>query len=903
MKIPDHVFNAINSRKDKAGAVVFVAVFSTGLQAQNENLNQTKLDIDSIKKASAHLVNEGKIQKAIDTLEFALKLSKTNDHVEDSQLFGLYVDLSNLYGHGSIRNNLKTEEYVEIAKRLIENGNVKTYVDVINFYVSAGANDFEMGKFQEALGYLTKAMDFYKENEAELFQEIGSVDAKALQLNLLEWPVTIYSKMGLETEMLAAYEALEKSFTKHENLPVAQEYYSLANFRLGRFYQADEVGKAVTFFDRAEKYGDKNVQLYSLICKGFAYLSAKEYEEIPAILKKLNGFKDLNKFQKLNIHEIAGRLYSEKNDIDNLVFHTNEALLLLNKKNIPLDVLDFKPEDFAPIDELKFPVLLNQFAQFIEAVDSEVLDKTAIELYKIGLNQFNERIERSPLNNHKLNYEIIKNRMLQYMSTHNISLTEKERYLSQFENIQNRANLNAIRANRTIARDSSQLDVLIANEQKLIEEITDLKLKQQQKDTIYRSEIARLELDLQEIQTKIKAENPAIYNLNNAQFSFNQLKLKQNESIVLFDVADNELYRTVITPANIEVIKIQDFPVIEQEIEQFLMLVKNKGDLTELNDLSNALSDKLMGNMALKPVLKIKADKALLNFPFEVLIKEDEYLIQKSTISYIRGLAYLSSKIQESDRRLAFNASFYAPSYSSYVPLDTELAVRGEAYDLEGAKEEVNQLAAIVNGEIFENERASKTNFLKTSNSSSIIHIAGHAFLNNGDPSLSNIVFSDDLEDNKLFISELYGLRSNADLAVLSACNTGVGGFDSGNGIISLSDAFLYSGVPSTVSSLWSAPDQSTKDIMVAFYSYLKEGEPKSKALQLAKIDYLKNVQSEKLQHPFYWSAFVLYGNDAPLDIIIENHDGSYKWWLLVVGVVVLLFLTWIVFRKKSKIQ
>ena len=878
-----------------------VAVISTGLQAQTENLNQSNLDIDSIKKASAHLVNEGKIQKAIDTLEFALKLSKTNDQVEDSQLFGLYVDLSNLYGHGSIRNNLKTEEYVGIAKRLIEKGNVKTYVDVINFYVSAGANDFEVGKFQEALGYLTKAMNFYQENETEVTEEIGSVDAKVLKLNLLEWPVTIYSKMGLEDEMLTAYNTLEQYFIENKSLPSAQEYYSLASFRLGRFYQADEVGKAVPFFNQAEKFGDKNVQLYSLICKGFAYLSAKEYKEIPAILEKLNGFEDLNRFQKLNFHEIAGRLYSEKNDIDNLVFHTNEALHLLNKKNIPMDVLNFNPNDFAPIDELKFPVLLNQFAQFIEAVDSDVLDKTAIELYKIGLNQFNERIERSPLNNHKLNYEIIKNRMLQYMSTDSISLTEKEGYLSQFENIQNRANLNAIRANRSIAKDSSQLDVLIANEQKLIEEITDLKLKQQQKDTIYRSEIARLDLDLQEIQSKIKAENPAIYKLNNAQFSFDQLKLEQNECIVLFDVADNELFRTVITTANIEVIKIQDFPVIEQEIEQFLMLIKNKGDLTELNNLSSALSEKLMGNLALKPVLKIKADKALLNFPFEVLYQDGEYLLEKSAISYTRGLAYLSSETEERDRNVALNASFYAPSYSSYIPLDTEIAVRGEAYDLEGAKEEVNQLAAIVNGEIFENERASKLNFLKTANSSSIIHIAGHAYLNNGDPSLSNIVFSDDLEDNKLFISELYGLRSNADLAVLSACNTGVGGFDSGNGIVSLSEAFLYSGVPSTVSSLWSAPDQSTKDIMVAFYSYLKEGKPKSKALQLAKIDYLKNLQSDKLQHPYYWSAFVLYGNDAPLDILIENHDASYQWWLVLMGIVALIFLTWFIFRKKSK--
>lgn len=69
---------------------------------------------------------------------------------------------------------------------------------------------------------------------------------------------------------------------------------------------------------------------------------------------------------------------------------------------------------------------------------------------------------------------------------------------------------------------------------------------------------------------------------------------------------------------------------------------------------------------------------------------------------------------------------------------------------------------------------------------------------------------------------------------------------------MSLSQAFMYSGIPATVSSLWSAPDQSTKEIMISFYTYLKEGLPKSKALQLAKVDYLENNTNPKLRHPHY---------------------------------------------------
>lgn len=118
-----------------------------------------------------------------------------------------------------------------------------------------------------------------------------------------------------------------------------------------------------------------------------------------------------------------------------------------------------------------------------------------------------------------------------------------------------------------------------------------------------------------------------------------------------------------------------------------------------------------------------------------------------------------------------------------------------------------------------------------------------------------------------MYISELYGLNFNAQLAVLSACNTGVGGFQDGGNLVSMHHAFTTAGIPATIASLWNAPDRSTKEIMIAFYKNLQQGHDKATALRQAKLSYLGNNKDENLQHPFYWAGFVLSGDQSPIQL------------------------------------
>ncbi len=129
------------------------------------------------------------------------------------------------------------------------------------------------------------------------------------------------------------------------------------------------------------------------------------------------------------------------------------------------------------------------------------------------------------------------------------------------------------------------------------------------------------------------------------------------------------------------------------------------------------------------------------------------------------------------------------------------------------------QLQSLFQEKTYVGEKASKSNFKALDTDVSILHLAMHANLNDQDPELSSLLFSSTEQDYEMYISELYGLYFNADLAVLSACNTGIGGFENGGDLISMHHAFKTAGIPATIASLWNAPDLSTKEIMVDFLS------------------------------------------------------------------------------------
>jgi CHAT domain-containing protein len=215
---------------------------------------------------------------------------------------------------------------------------------------------------------------------------------------------------------------------------------------------------------------------------------------------------------------------------------------------------------------------------------------------------------------------------------------------------------------------------------------------------------------------------------------------------------------------------------------------------------------------------------------------------------------------------------------------------------LVNAQEEVSNVINIFHGDIFNNEKATESNFKLNSEGYDVLHLAMHTIIDDEDPMYSKMVFSmgnDSTNDGYLNTFEIYNLNLKAQLAVLSACNTGSGKIRNGEGIMSLARGFIYAGVPSIVMTLWEVDDKSGADIMTNFYSYLKDGQAKDKALQNAKLEYLSTA-SQLRAHPYFWSAYVNVGNSNPL-------RKSHKYELVIYASILFLAIFAFIFYRRQK--
>lgn len=310
--------------------------------------------------------------------------------------------------------------------------------------------------------------------------------------------------------------------------------------------------------------------------------------------------------------------------------------------------------------------------------------------------------------------------------------------------------------------------------------------------------------------------------------------------------------------------------------------------------------------------LIIIPDSELGYLPFELLVSENvnaphsnssenPYLIKDYAVSYSYSSTLLLQPVRTLNKEISYLS--FAPSYYvSDTISNTEVSLgkfRDQLVPLDWNQKEASLIDEFIEGSAYLGSNATEIAFKERSSNAEILHFAMHAFVDDDDPMNSKLVFyqgNDTIEDGYLHTFELYNMKLNADLAVLSACNTGYGKLVNGEGIMSLARGFVYAGVPSVVMTHWRVDDQSTNTLMKYFYENLAEGIEKSEALRQAKLKYLQEASPNK-QHPFFWGAFVVLGDDSP---IVHN---SIRLWLLCGLTVTLLLMIILVYLSRVKKQ
>lgn len=145
-----------------------------------------------------------------------------------------------------------------------------------------------------------------------------------------------------------------------------------------------------------------------------------------------------------------------------------------------------------------------------------------------------------------------------------------------------------------------------------------------------------------------------------------------------------------------------------------------------------------------------------------------------------------------------------------------------------------------------------------------ILHFASHAFINTIHPELSGIVLSlvnkeGKPQDGFLRANEIYNLKLPAELVVLSACQTGLGRDVKGEGLIGLTQSFMYAGAPRLIVSLWALQDKATADLMARFYQHLL-GPRKLTPAAALRTAQVEMWQTKRWPSPYFWAGFVLQG-------------------------------------------
>jgi CHAT domain-containing protein len=379
---------------------------------------------------------------------------------------------------------------------------------------------------------------------------------------------------------------------------------------------------------------------------------------------------------------------------------------------------------------------------------------------------------------------------------------------------------------------------------------------------------------------------PNIELLSNQIFDMTSLraKLHDDELVLKYVLFDNVLAIFSISSKNIEW-ELKPWTSTEIELEETLInsIRNRKYDVKT----ASLLAEKLLPNIdqAYTKII-INPDGELYRIPFEVLQKNNQFLTENYEIRYTSNLGFIdiNNSSELVDKGIL---AIYAPSYPQTASLVATRSTDNSSF-LKGAQREAEIISKLFPSKTYIGKNISKAHFLKTAPKAGILHLAMHAEINENEPGLSRLLFNkNNQDDDNLYLEELYALQLKADLAVLSACNTGLGKESAGRNLESFQRAFTFSGVPATVVSLWEVPDQSTSEIMGSFYKFLKNGNTKSEALKKAKLNYLSAHQGTKLAQPYYWTGFVLYGDESVVDI----PTSTVVWYVLIAVFVIITFL------------
>ncbi len=312
----------------------------------------------------------------------------------------------------------------------------------------------------------------------------------------------------------------------------------------------------------------------------------------------------------------------------------------------------------------------------------------------------------------------------------------------------------------------------------------------------------------------------------------------------------------------------------------------------------------------------IVPDGILYNLNFEMLTPRriqgyeqlaTHSLLAKHAISYQYSLA-LGTRQKNSLATVKDNFVAFAPGFSDQDKQRYRSAIKDDAQVDEAyvsllpqpfTLNFVDKAKSLLGGKAYTSSESTVTSFKNNAGAHRIIHIGTHAESNNLSPEFSRLIFSKDGEEpNSIFLFDIYNCDLSAELAVLTACESGKPGYQDGEGMISMAHAFNYAGSESIITGLWKIDEEASSMLMDVFYKNLLAGMEKDEALRQAKLQYLR-VAKGRMLSPQYWAGLVLVGDSDAIQL--EKNKSYTNWWFIAAILLVIGGVIAFVYKKRTK--
>lgn len=831
--------------------------------------------------------SKGDYNLALENLNKAAEIWKSLLGEKNTEIATSYSNLGSSYAQKGEYD--KALEYYNKALNLRKElfGNV--HPEIATSYNNIGITHYLIGEYDKALNYYSNSLDMRKELFGEKHPDV------ATSYNNLG--VTHYFKenypLALDHYETALRIKIDLLGEHHTDL--AQPYQNIGAI----YFDMGQHEQAVEFYNKAldlqiRQLSNKHpyvASTYNNLANSHfrtgRYDSAlREFHE--SLIANVINFNDTS---VMSVPTIAN--YSDHNRLFNSLVGKSESLLRLHGKN--------------SIDNLYLPA---GYAHLL-AADS-LIDKTR--------NLFSSEADKIRLANNvgKLT-EVALNICKQlYNQTADANYLEKAFYF--LEKSKSVVLLSSIAAKNFTGVSDSLLKVeqgfnrqISILEQRLAEEKSLESAGDAEKLHFLQNQLFQLNRKYDLLTEEFKQKYPDYYQLKydvkiTSVKEFQNVILAKNPKAALINyfIGENKsIYISILTKNKLDLLILPPDVDLEKQIRGLRNSITFKVDNSYLafghnlyQSLLKPIQEHFKNTRQRIDQLMIVNDGILAYIPFEALLTKEvtykkkeklkyqklPYLIKNYNISYGLSATILMQKFQEKDfadsAMIAF-APIFDEAETALISKDENEFYEatqkvGESTGifsnngkfvspLPATKEEVENIANLFAkkksyAKTFVGLKANEENFKERVGNFRYIHLATHGLVNETQPKLSGLLLAQDTDEKEnglLYAGELYNIKLNADLVVLSACETGLGKVVRGEGIIGMTRGFLYAGAKNVIVSLWKVSDNSTAELMTQFYTKMLDNNSKAEALRFAK---LKMIKSKNYDKPYFWSPFVLIG-------------------------------------------